>query len=410
MYNLRNNRPKSVIQKMKFDLVSQHNHRRVVIVGSGETGFLALNKTMRLPFLKPEDVGLVSNEPVHRTRFGSLLYSMKYYEKIDFENPLLGSHVDSNFTFDEILHIDPKASRLWLHNQQFIDFDYLILACGRETDQQKCGHLIQHSEETYNDLYNADSFYGYKKLRGRFPSLHEAVRFNILVMRDSDQIENCVNFALLFRKKFKRAEITIVSENSWLIDNAEANSSLIGLLEKNGICLLTQSKVEIQRQDQGVSIRVNQDMEIGNELVFFAPSKQIPSFLANTPELLPETFDAGLLQNSTYPEIFAAGSYFNPSCGLKAKTLQTNCVISNIAAGLSRDRNKKIPELAYYKYEDKMYLFKDFTRIMTLDRVTGELKSSFIDQKKTAWRFLNWDMLAYFYIQKHGFAHKRLFN
>lgn len=410
MYNLRNNRPRSVIQKMKLDLVSNSHHRRIVIVGSGETGFLALNKTTRLPFIKPNDVGLISNEPIHRTRFGSVLYSMQYYEKIDFENPLIGSHVDTNFTFDEILHIDPMASRLHFHNQQIIDYDYLVLACGRETDQQKAGALIDHSEEAFNDIYNADSFLGYKKLRARFPSLHESIRFNILIMRDSDQIENCINFALLMRKKFKRAEINIIAENSWLSDNPAVNSTLTTLIEKSGITLLTQSKVDIQKHDQGISIKVNQDMEIGNEFVFFAPSKQIPSFLADNPELLPETFDPQLLSNATYPEIFAAGSFLYPNCGLRAKTLQTSCLMANISAGLNRDRNKKNQEVSHYKHEDKMYLFKDFTRIMTLDKETGELKSSFIDQKKAAWRFLNWDMLAYFYLQKRGFAHKRMFK
>jgi NADH dehydrogenase FAD-containing subunit len=411
MYNLKKNKPESVLRKIKLDLFSNSNHRRLVIVGSGETGFLALNKFAKIPKLTEPDIGLITNCPVHRTRFGSLLFGMNYYQKLDFEKPVIGDYNRNKLTFEDVIGIDVKSSKLLFHNKAHIEYDYLMLACGREVNPSRIESLITNADLFYNDIYNADSFFAYKKLQSRFPSLYNGMKFNILVMRESSQTNNCVNFALLLRKSFPKSHITVYSEEERLLPAHPVGDKVLKeVLAKSKIEVISNIELTLCQNDDQLSVKINKTLEIGNEFIFFAPPTQSPSFLQEEALLQPDCFDPQTLCNRTHSNIFAAGSFLFPNCSLSAKNNQINTLVHNIRSTMSKDWLNVESKPTQYDNKDNMWLFNDFSRVSVLDKTTGDLKSSFMNQKRAAWRLLNWEMFCYFYLQRRGFGHKRMFN
>jgi hypothetical protein len=399
MHNFSKQTPHSVINRLKYETYGSHAHRKVLVVGSGESGFGILSRLRWHWNFRLQDVGLVSSQAVHRVRFGLPLYTTGYYQPIDFERPLIKDFKKNQFDFDEIISISPDKKEIELFWGATLTYDYLILACGRETDPTLLPESFQEGAAVETtDVYDLSTFEGYRKLMLRTGLVVLEDAFSIVAMPGSCQIEEALSLALLLRRKFKENDISIrVAPQHFPF--ADANKeALRSHFSKRKIDLDFSDSITLNDAQGRIVAAADAWESKPEDLLIVYPTKRVPTFLSETPELAPDNFDPNHLVNKTRSNTFALGSFLFPDCGFDAKNVQANTVIQNFTSKVSSDWFEKELPLATYDFHRQLNLFDNTAKAFALRE--DSFSRGYLSSKLRAWRLQNRELVKHLYLQR----------
>lgn len=381
MYNFKKGRPQSVLNRMRFDSLDQSLHRKVLIIGSGESGFNLLSKMRWQWDFRAQEVGLITNQPVHRTRYGLPLYATKYYLPIDFERPLLQDFKQNVFEFDEAVAVFPEEQVVQLFWGEHITYDNLFLACGREVDRKSLSEqFFSEAVEELTNVFDMSDFQGYKKLLKRLEFLTDSDTIEITAMTDCQQTEEAVNLAILCKNMYPKNHVKLSLGQSAFKMDERTTQLFTSYLQNKGI--------DVTRANQ------TENSHSSNYRIVF-PSKVIPLFLEETPELKPDNFDLTTLTNKTHPNVFGIGSFLFPECGFYEKLRQVDVAFHNFNRKIAKEWSGKNWPLSQYNELPEMLIFDHFTRVCSLTETS--FKSGLFSSKRRAWRLLNSEIFKHFY-------------
>lgn len=374
---------------------STANNRKLIMIGTGETGYFIQHFVPQLaPEVRRTDMCTVSNEPVHRLRLASLLFATGFYERLNFERPMLAVDKTFDFCFEDVVSVDPELGRLEFFGGSELLYDYLILACGRQRDPRS-SKLCRWAVKDSSPIFDSESSDSLERLNETFESLHSGMTFDFLVMKDSRAGE-VLSMAFIFREYFPGAEINLFLEDDHLF-YPSLDTSIEAHLVKARINLIKEARVEEDDQLGLVSLegRVSQ-------FLFFSPSRIVPEFLG--PDLAPASFDPSTLRHSKLSNVFAAGSFLDVNCGIRAKYSQSVTLSSNLDQQIKQDWFDQEPSFLSVEKEhsDAFLLGK---RKVGLVR-GGELVPAGL---WNSWKFLNRDIFRYFHRLTKSTKFKGLF-
>lgn len=399
MYNFRKGRPQSVLNRMRFDSFDQSLHRKVLIIGSGESGFNFLSKMRWQWDFRAPEVGLITNQPVHRTRYGLPLYVAKYYLPIDFERPLLQDFKKNVFDFDEAIAVYPKEQVVQLFWGDYITYDNLILACGQEVDKSSLSEkFFSEAVEELTNVFDMSGFEGYKKLLKRFEFLADSNEIEIIAMTNSQQTEEAINLAILCRNIYPRNKVKLFLGQSAFETDAFTTVKLLNFLHRKQIEVISKRTVDESKVGDPNSkseIEISHNNSAANHYKIVFPSKATPSFLADTPELLPQNFDLETLSNKEYSNVFGIGSFLFPECGFYEKLKQVDVAFRNFNRKIAKEWSDKEWPLARYQPHREMLIFDHFTKVCSLTETN--FKDGLLGSKRRAWKLLNSEIFKHFY-------------
>lgn len=395
MYNFTKGRVPSVIKKLKFDEITPDFHRRVLILGSGESGYSIASKLKWFWSFESREIAILSSQPIHHVKFGQTLYSLKHYEKIDFERPILNDFQLNPLTFDEVISIDPNQFRVTLFGSDYLTYDYLILACGLEVNKENIESFLLKCDESSNNYYNMSNFSGYEKLRENFDLLSENQEFNIICGKDCSRIQEALSLALLFRYKFKKSTINISFEDFPNVFNQKVIESLENYLQSREIKIIFKDKFLSSQILDEIKISTEKQGDLTNKHVFFFAPRIYPKFLENEKFINFEDFDLKTLQNRKYSNVFALGSYLYPDSTLESIHRQSDVVCSNLKGLVENECfNRKINEKVY-ENENELYVFDEFVKVVKITE--NGIQDSYFESKKLAWKMRNGLLFRHFY-------------
>ena len=135
MNQLTSIKPNSVLAKLNWEKHTLENHSSIVVLGSGETGYLNFGNILNNKKFHHYETMLISNEPINWMNMGKVLFSMKKYNDLDFEQPLIKCYQHRNMKFDEVVKVDSKQQLIYLFSGDVISYDYLIINSGWQSDE-----------------------------------------------------------------------------------------------------------------------------------------------------------------------------------------------------------------------------------------------------------------------------------
>lgn len=399
MHNFSKPTPRSVINRIKHDTFGNHNHRKVLLVGSGESGYGLLSRLAWHWDFRHQEVGLVSSQPVHRVRFGLPLYTTGYYHPIDFERPLINDFRRNPLDFDEIVYISPEKRELELFWGQVLTYDYLILACGRETDYSLLPESFpEKAAVETTDLFDLSTFEGYRKLMQRTALMFPEETFGIVAQANCCQLEEALSLALLLRRKFKKNEISIrVAPQHFPLTDAH-KEALRQHYASRKIDLEFVEEATLVESAGGMVAKVGDWETKPEDLLVVYPSKRLPAFLAEHPDLAPDNFDPTTLVNKSHANTFALGSFLFPDCGLDSKNAQIKTVFHNFTSRLAHDWfDRELPETSFHLHP-QLTLFDNTAKAFAL--TPESFSRGYLPSKLRAWRLQNRELLQHLYLQR----------
>lgn len=373
--------PQSSVDEMKYKTYALPNHRKCIVVGAGESGYLAHALLPRLVPRMRGHVAWLTAQPVHRMRLAQCLYATGFYTKLDMERPLLQLDWAGDFVFEEVSEVDPRSNALALLDGRRLSYDYLLLCPGRSVHPAQRRAAEQSARED-NDLYCLASREALDKLRDRLEFLHEGMEFCFLLMRGERPAE-LISLALLLRENFPRAAMRFFLEGEALYGPAGPEEELRRLLAERRVELVLGARVV--STDEAPFLTVNGQSP---SFLAFAPTTQ-PS-TAFTTALSPEEFDETTLTHRRFPNVFAAGSFLFPQAGLAEKHAQV------CAAGRSLHRRLEA-EWFGRTVPIEPYVPRLRDALLTGRRSVALAEAAGLQRGRVlSWRLLNWDFLRYF--------------
>ena len=396
MYNFTKGRVPSVLRKLKYDLTTPDYHRKILIIGSGDSGYSILSAIRWLWNFQAQEVGLLTNQPIHRVSFGLPLFGMGYYLPIDFERPLLNDFKNNLLNFDEAISISPEENKLTLFNGDQLTYDYLILACGQTVDLKKVGgNFIEKCGEPYNNYYDMSNFEGYKKLMINLEFANQNEAFHFKIGENACHFSDAISLMLLIRRKFNKSEIKISFEKKSYFLTEKAEKDLFEFFDKKKIEVLTNQEIKFEIKNTDTEMSQENAENISQNYDLFYPSKYQPQFLQENESLLSNNFDTKTLINKSHSNVFGLGNYIFPDCSFFNKQKQTNVLINNLKNTIDKDWFEKECIMREYEHENAHFIFDNYAKVFKL----GEkgLESAFLSSKIRAWNLLNSEIFRHLY-------------
>ena len=392
------------IKRIRYDLVTSENHSKLLILGSGESGFLNFSYSYNSFNFYYDDIKLVSEKAINRLKYGNLFYGLKNYNKLDYEKPLIKAFFGKKMDFDEIVDLDLEKKEVSLFRGKKLTFDYLVINTGYIVDNENLPfeniHDYFHDENKM--FFDFDNIDNYEKLREYYDVIQNEREIFIYIQKDSKELQNGINMAVLLKKKFNNKTVNIFLENNFIVKDEEINNFLIKFLEKKNIKINFDSK--IYKTDN--KILINNEINVENKFICFCLNKKIPDYLLKN-NLTPESFNKKTLINNKYKFLLSNGSYLFPDCTLRNKYIQTQILLRNVENLIEIDwfeRNIKFEE---YNHVKEFTLFENFNSIININNNT---KSDFFTKKLNALKFFNRDNFFYMNLVRFGFYSKKLFR
>ena len=408
MFNFRNNRPKSVIDSIKYSMIDQSNHRKVLIIGNGESGFLTFNHLYKFPPLGASDVGLVATNGVQRTRHGLLLRAVDHYCYLDYERTLIDKYPMVHFKFDRVLGLDLPASAVDFGNGIRLTYDYLVLAIGAGIPSPKWETNLELSLDNIN-TYNFNYPCEYSRLCDFLPELKSTRRYVSFVGNNSDQVQNLVSWALIAKYKNPKSKVELLFESSKLIiKNASelANTVLLNILSEKGIETHFQSTLE----NDGKQLLLNNEQISSDTLLVYGEALTQNKLFVNS-KLQNNDFGIHNGQHSKYNNLFALGSCIKSNTDLYTKHRQAAKVSQSLITQLNNDWERKQDQVVDLLNKEK----KEPTAMFLTE--TGKyfhlgLESGTVYQPSwySRFRFFNFDQPVYLHFSWLSLLRKRLFK
>lgn len=394
-------------KKMKHDELAEHRHYKILQVGSGESGYSSFALLNRSRHFLRDDMLVVTETPVQRPRFGQLFYALHNYERLDFEAPLIKVFKHDKMMFDQIVDFDLEKKRVTFLGSDFITYDYLMLNCGQQVDFTGLEALRDKIDFKDNFYYSLDDFNSFEKMREDFEFFQNQPVFNLIAQKRTDNVWQLVSTAFLLRSLYSKAEVHLYFENSCVSENQLINDKILEQLDRNGISICLNAKLTVEGDADTVSLKINDDLDITDEVIYFAFNKKIPEFL-EAAKFPVDRFDLETLQHKDHPFIFTSGSLVYPNSSLGSKYSQARIQVDNLERSVSKEWYNKNVELLRYKHFDDAMVHKTFDHI---SKLYGNGKADgLIKAKIRSLRHLNIDLFKYLYVLPRGWGLKGLFR
>ena len=395
--------------RRRYDYFSLDNHYKVIQIGNGESGYCSYSQLRTLPMLKWKDIGFISETPITRPFFGQFFYSFGFFERLDFEIPLIRKYKEDNFYFENIIHIDPKNKEIFLLGNKCFTYDYLLLNCGLSIDYKELGGIREKLDLRDNYFYCIDDFDTMEKMKEDFENYYNGMPFNIIVKKSSDRVYNVLEFAFITKNKFKKSKVNIFFEDSLIVDDEGLNQQLLEELQYSKIDVSFDNKFSV-KDDNGVAMLViNDETELRSEFVLFAFDKKIPEFLDSS-VFGPDSFNKEILQHKEYEEIFCSGSFINRNSTLGCKYEQSKVAISNLHAYIKTTWTDKPQRYKTVNENKSISLVKDFKTVKLFNSANKANENGFIRSRLRGWRYFNIDLFKFMYVLPYGFKIRKLFK
>ncbi len=160
-----------------------------MILGSGESGFMNFGLAFNSLEFFESDIKLISKSAIHRLRYGSLLYGLNNYNKLDYEIPMIKAFYHKEMEFDEIVDLDLQSKTISLFTRKKFSFDYMIVNTGYELDEDSLLYKnLKNKLDSSNSMVFTDNDESYQKLRDNLEILNDSDTFNVFIQKNSREI------------------------------------------------------------------------------------------------------------------------------------------------------------------------------------------------------------------------------
>lgn len=404
MEQLTSKKSKETIKRIRYNQITTENHSKLLIIGSGESGYLNYSYSYNSFNFYKTDIRLISETAINRLKYGNLFFGLKNYNKLDYEKSYLKAFFQMKMDFDEIVDIDLEKKEVFLFKGKKISYDYLIVNSGFVLDYDKLP--FEGIEEYFFDedkmFFNFDNIDNYEKMREYYDFLGNEKEFFIYIQKDSKEIQNAINMAVLLKKKFNNKNVNIFLENNFILEDNIINKYLINFLEKKNIKIFFDSKIDKKNEE----ILINDKINVEDKFICFSLNKKIPDYLSKN-NLGPESFNKKTLINNKYNSILSNGSYLFPNSSLRNKYLQTQILLRNVENIIEIEWFERKIKFEEYKHKNEFLLFENFNSII---KINNNTKSDFFTKKMNALKFFNRDNFFYMNLVRFGFYSKKLFK
>jgi sulfide:quinone oxidoreductase len=288
--------------------------RRLVVLGGGTAGTMAVNKLRRRLPAGEWSITVVDQDDIHLYQPGLLLLPFGVYTPDELVKPrqrFLPHGVD--LVLAEIDRVDPDASRVFLADGRTLDYDYLVIATGTSPrPDQTPGMAEGEWRRSVFDFYTLD---GAVALRDKLATW-EGGR---LVVHVTEMPIKCpvapLEFTFLADAFFEerrirdKVDITYVTPLEGAFTKPTASRHLGGMLTDRGIAI--EGDFMVDRIDPETKTLVSMDeREVPFDLLVTVPLNMGADFVARSglgDELNYVEVDKGTLLSKRYGNIFALG-------------------------------------------------------------------------------------------------------
>ncbi len=288
--------------------------RRLVVLGGGTAGTMAVNKLRRRLPAGEWSITVVDQDDIHLYQPGLLLLPFGVYTPDELVKPrqrFLPHGVD--LVLAEIDRVDPDASRVFLADGRTLDYDYLVIATGTSPrPDQTPGMAEGEWRRSVFDFYTLD---GAVALRDKLATW-EGGR---LVVHVTEMPIKCpvapLEFTFLADAFFEerrirdKVDITYVTPLEGAFTKPTASRHLGGMLTDRGIAI--EGDFMVDRIDPETKTLVSMDeREVPFDLLVTVPLNMGADFVARSglgDELNYVDVDKGTLLSKRYGNIFALG-------------------------------------------------------------------------------------------------------
>ena len=288
--------------------------RRLLVLGGGTAGTMAVNRLRRALPRSEWDITVVDRDDDHRYQPGYLFVPFGTYtpqQVVRKRHAFIADGVD--LVLGEVDHVDPDAEAVLLADGRTLDYDYLVIATGTAPrPDQTPGMLGRQWRRSIFDFYSYD---GAVALATALPSFDHGR----LVVHVTEMPVKCpvapLEFTFLVdgwlreRSMRDRVELVFVTPLSGAFTQPIASELLGAMLEERKILLEPDFMVE--RVDDERKVLVSYDeREVPFDLLVTIPLNMGADFIARSglgDELNYVCVDKHTLRSTTHDNIFAIG-------------------------------------------------------------------------------------------------------
>ncbi len=293
--------------------------KKIVILGAGTGGTIMANKLRKA--LEPEEweITIVDKGKKHFYQPGFLFIPFGIYTKYDVVKPKANFIPPGvNFLIAEVDRIEPEKNRVHLVGGQILDYDFLIVATGVQTDPTETPGLM-------GDLWNKQVFQFYT-LEGalNLANFFKTWKGGDLVLNIADMPIKCpvapLEFVMLadwfFREKGIRDNVNIklVTPLPAAFTKPLSAKVLGEILKKKNIEVVTDFYIE-RVDNENKKIVSYDEKEVPFDCLVSIPIHKGADFLAKSGDLADDMnfvkVDKHTLQSVVYPNVFGLGDATN---------------------------------------------------------------------------------------------------
>ncbi len=293
--------------------------KRIVILGAGTGGTIMANKLRKA--LEPEEweITIVDKGKKHFYQPGFLFIPFGIYTKYDVIKPKANFIPPGvNFIIDKIERIEPGKNRVHLADGQVLNYDFLIVSTGVQTDPSETPGL-------QGELWNKEVFQFYT-LEGavNLANFFKTWKGGDLILNIADMPIKCpvapLEFVMLadwfFREKGIRQNVNIklVTPLPAAFTKPLSAKVLGEILDKKNIEVVTDFYIE-RVDNENRKIISYDEKEVPFDCLVSVPIHKGADFLAKSGGLADDMnfvkVDKHTLQSVVYPNVFALGDATN---------------------------------------------------------------------------------------------------